>query len=507
MKKLLFLLLSLICVQLQAQQVSLALEDKKMDAYLMERKLPTLTIQINRLPDSVKKVPITYTLVQIGVGMQTTRYAETDEAGMVKIVFDQNFPNQQAWLSVGDYLYAGIYVNDGLTVTIDASKLPKDGAYMIGDGVVYSGVDGQLNTVMNKNVLFRKKEKEALSTKLRDLSHTRKKYTSESFFVKVDSIKMAFSAINNEFIANFKNYAWAIKNETLSEMYGNLCVSYWGDVMPDALFKEISTYQPRFTSNDGVLFYRYLDTYTRYLKTGNKDNTLAHTLLRYDSLYTQQKSDILKLVLLESEKDVFSRSYATIINSIKVNWCKKQANDELLKANLNQKRIDNLFASSTKIETATIGTPLIKMPFDAELYRLDNIKSIDDFLINLKQKFPNKAFIFDFWATWCGPCLSDLPSSKKLHEANKDLAVEYIYLCTSGGSNIDAWKNKVADLQIPGTHIFVDEKIIAQLKGLFNASSGFPAYVVMDAKGQVNAKSITRMGALNRESLKMATGL
>jgi hypothetical protein len=76
MKNLLFLLLSFYCVRLNAQMIPLSLEDKKMDAYLMARKPATLTIQIKNLPDTVKKVPVTYTLVQLGVAMQTTRYAE-----------------------------------------------------------------------------------------------------------------------------------------------------------------------------------------------------------------------------------------------------------------------------------------------------------------------------------------------------------------------------------------------------------------------------------------------
>jgi thiol-disulfide isomerase/thioredoxin len=506
MKNLLFLLLTLCCVQVNAQTAPLTLEDKKTDAYLMGRKLPTLTIQVNNLPDTVKKVAITYTLVQLGAGFQTTRYAETDKAGAAKIVLDQNLPYQQIWLSVGDYLYAGIYVNEGLTVTLDAKKLSKE-AYMIGEGVAYSGTDGNLNTVMNQNVLFRKKDREALSTRFRELNQGRRKSTPDVYFAKVDSIRTAITQIDNEFIADHKNYAWAVKNETTSEFYGNLCVAYWGDVMPETLFKEISNHQPYFTSNDGALFYSYLNTYTRSTPANKSNKTLADNLAAFDSLYTPQKSDILKLVLLDSQKDVFSKSYSTIIASIKTSWCKKRASDELVKANLNQKRIDNLFASSTKLEGATIGTPLVKMPFDAELYRLDKVKSVDEFMLSLKQKFPNKALIFDFWATWCAPCLSDLPSSKKLHEANKDLSVEYIYLCTSSGSSLDLWKTKVADLQIPGTHIFMDEKIVAQLKSMFNATGGFPAYVVMDVNGKINPKSITRMGMLSRESLKTAVGL
>ncbi len=507
MKQLLFFLFAFYCIQLNAQTIPLTIEDKKMDAYLMSRKPATLTIQVNNLPDSVTKVDIKYTLVQFGAAFQATNYAETDKAGIAKIVLDQNFPFQQIWLSVGNYLYAGVYVNAALTVIIDVSKLPKERAYMIDSGVLYSGIDGDLNTVMNKNVLFKKKEKEALYESLRNIGRARKKYSTDTFVSKVDSIRTALTELNNEFITNFKNYAWAVNNETLSEVYGNLCVSYWGDIMPNSLFNEIKNHQPIFTSNEGTMFYNYLNTYSRMMKSSTTTKTLDRTLAVLDSLYTQQKSDILKLMLLGTEKDVFSNSYSFIINSIQSKWGKKIASDELIKANINQKRIDRLFASSTRIEKATLGTPLLKMPFEAELYHLDTIKNIDDFMVNLKQKFPNKAFIIDFWATWCVPCLSDLPWSKKLHEKNKDLAVEYIYLCTSSGSSVDLWKNKVADLQIPGTHIFMSEKIIAQLKNMLNASTGYPAYVAIDINGKINPKVITRMGSLNRESLKEAAGL
>jgi thiol-disulfide isomerase/thioredoxin len=226
-----------------------------------------------------------------------------------------------------------------------------------------------------------------------------------------------------------------------------------------------------------------------------------------DSLYTQQRSDLLKLFLLESEKDNYARTYPMIISSIKTAWCKKIAADEMIKVDDNQKRIDSVLALSTKLEKADIGTPLIRLPFDASLYRLDTVANIDSFILNLKAKFPNKALIIDFWATWCAPCIADMPFSKSLHQKNKDLPVEYIYLCTTSSSSIDIWKNRIGEMQIPGTHIYVNDKIIARLKTVLNAEGGFPTYVVIDVNGKVNKSKITRMEALDRESLKKNVGL
>ena len=160
MKQILFASFLLLSFSGQAQNTNsnhpLAIEDARMDNYLQNRKLPILTIQVHNRPDSIKKISITYTLETFGANFppQVKKFTQTDAKGFARIELYQNLPFQQIFLSVGDYLYTSSYLNSGLTITIDARKINKDGVFMIGDGITYSGEDGEFNKVMNSNVIF-----------------------------------------------------------------------------------------------------------------------------------------------------------------------------------------------------------------------------------------------------------------------------------------------------------------------------------------------------------------
>jgi len=71
------------------------------------------------------------------------------------------------------------------------------------------------------------------------------------------------------------------------------------------------------------------------------------------------------------------------------------------------------------------------------------IESINyDGLELLLNKQDDKTYVINFWATWCKPCVEELPAFEKLHETYKDKNVEIILV------SLD-FKNQIETRLIP----------------------------------------------------------
>ncbi|MES2807686.1 MAG: TlpA disulfide reductase family protein, partial [Bacteroidota bacterium] len=77
-------------------------------------------------------------------------------------------------------------------------------------------------------------------------------------------------------------------------------------------------------------------------------------------------------------------------------------------------------------------------------------------LEDLLAKYKGKVIYLDIWATWCVPCIANMPSAAKLREKLKGKDVVFIYACLNSPSQIN-WKNLVADQKIEGENYFFDQ--------------------------------------------------
>jgi thiol-disulfide isomerase/thioredoxin len=109
----------------------------------------------------------------------------------------------------------------------------------------------------------------------------------------------------------------------------------------------------------------------------------------------------------------------------------------------------------------------------------------------LIKKYKGKVIYIDFWASWCTPCLKEMPQAKTLqnHFSDKDFEIAFI----SPERNADAWQNKIEELEIPGDHYLSNPELWKEIKKKLDLKS-IPRYVLINEKGRIVNKNTKSPG-------------
>ena len=124
-----------------------------------------------------------------------------------------------------------------------------------------------------------------------------------------------------------------------------------------------------------------------------------------------------------------------------------------------------------------------------------NFKNINNEIINLN-KFENSLVIINFWATWCAPCIEEMPSLDRL-QVNPIFKNLQIIPINVGRDNVKKSKNFYEKLNINNLEIYFDKDMELANKFLLR---GLPTTVFINKKGEEFARVI---GFINFDDKKI----
>ncbi|MFD2967783.1 TlpA family protein disulfide reductase [Sphingobacterium bambusae] len=505
MKKLTaYLICALLPMLLLAQQNSdtAAITDPEFAQHYASRPQPTIRGKIiHASAEEMANIRIKYSLVHIGQPIQSSYEIRPDANGSFQIVLNERLPNRQIWFTLGDYARLCLMANEELTLTFDLEKLKKNFVYWIGDGVDFGGKDADKNRLINQYIVFQREQTPDIPTQIEALDINRPTYLSG-----LDSLFKLQNEQMERFFARYGNqHRELITGESTLAYYAKKIAYFLRHDQP--LIDTPAILAPVYAiSNDTYSYLRVLSLYLKKVGfSATKQTSNLETLARYyDETLPAAYADLLKLYMGHPDLKHLTQHYEAISPSLHFDWSRDYLSEQLTSLRKKIAQIDSISHSATveKPLSSSLGSLSIKTQTGISLYRSPQ-QTGESLLKDLRSAYANKLVLIDIWATWCVPCIQAMPYAKKLQEEAKasNLPVEFVYLCTSGGSDEEQWKNKVLEIQQPGTHLFVDSKAISELMTMFNMG-GFPSYLLLKPDGSYDEKTVNSLSNLQLDTLK-----
>lgn len=97
--------------------------------------------------------------------------------------------------------------------------------------------------------------------------------------------------------------------------------------------------------------------------------------------------------------------------------------------------------------------------------------------------FKGKVVYIDFWATWCGACVEEIPYSKRLNETFKGNP-NIVFVNISFDQDINKWKKKVKSKKLLGVQLISPEGSSSLVMRDYNVRY-IPMFVLIGKDGKI----------------------
>lgn len=107
----------------------------------------------------------------------------------------------------------------------------------------------------------------------------------------------------------------------------------------------------------------------------------------------------------------------------------------------------------------------------------------------IKEKHKGKVVYMDIWASWCGPCRTQMASAHELHKLFKSKDVVFINICMA--SSQKHWIKVLDEYTVSGENYFFNSDLSAEASAKL-LSGGYPTYILIDKKAKIRIDKAPR---------------
>jgi thiol-disulfide isomerase/thioredoxin len=122
---------------------------------------------------------------------------------------------------------------------------------------------------------------------------------------------------------------------------------------------------------------------------------------------------------------------------------------------------------------------------DGEIFLLSSQDNQKISLRELVNRYKGNTLIFDFWASWCLPCIKEFPSIASVEAKFSDRPVKFIGISLDEDSKISSWHNVLKKQKLNNVYQY---KLISPKKSAltsFYRIESLPRYIVLNKKGEL----------------------
>ncbi len=354
--------------------------------------------------------------------------------------------------------------------------------------VKISGSDGLRNTLINK---YQQLSSNILTT------ISGKEFKQEVLLSTYNKIQTQFDSLNNDFKA--KNKPDDLLTKWIDAEKKSICNMIFIDfsmmnlIRPSTILREegIVTKKDINDSNSYCNTNYSIDMFNIY------GNSILHEKQGFKNFVANIKNDnyneAIKLLVDSIYKDfnsigrdiILYQSFEMFSQHEFIDMLGKSPNIGLLKKYYLQ-YIQNEFVKSQLLSS------------DSESENTNNItsglKKSPDIISELISKHKGKVLYIDIGATWCGPCIIELPFSITLYEKINNKNVVFIYLYAK--SKQTDWEKISKNNVLKDENLLLSDEQYNLLLSSYKVDSSFPQYLLIDKFGNIikNAKRPSDQG-------------